>query len=71
MTQSSDDLAALWRAIFGEPPPMRPEPAFACDLMVRYLPLAPPYVPGASLAAPADLDEPAEGDFDGAALRPS
>jgi hypothetical protein len=47
---------ALWRAVFGEPPSLDAEPELLFDLLVRYLPRAPPYGSGASI--PDDEETP-------------
>jgi hypothetical protein len=34
----------LWTAVFGEPPPVEPDPELAAPILVEHLPPAPPYL---------------------------
>jgi hypothetical protein len=34
----------LWTAVFGEPPPVEPDPDLAAPILVEHLPPAPPYL---------------------------
>jgi hypothetical protein len=49
MTQARLELEALWTAAFGGPPPVEASAALLSEILVRCLPLAPPY---GSLGAP-------------------
>ena len=40
-----DELAALWTALFGGPPPMKNSPSTLAELLVRHIPAAPSYGP--------------------------
>jgi hypothetical protein len=33
----------LWIAVFGEPPPVAPDPKLAAPILIEHLPPAPPY----------------------------
>lgn len=37
------EIEALWAEVFGEPPPIRCEPHFLAEVLVRSLPSPPPY----------------------------
>lgn len=41
------ELAKLWEAVFGEQPPVVAEPGLTAQILVRCLPPAEPYSPGA------------------------
>jgi hypothetical protein len=43
MSLADDELEALWRAVFGEPPPISADPGLLAELIVRFLPRAPAY----------------------------
>ena len=43
MTERRRRVCALWRGVFGEPPPVVAEPELLLRLLVAYLPAAPPY----------------------------
>jgi hypothetical protein len=47
MSTECKRLGELWRAVFGEPPPLAADPATLTQVLVRYLPPAPPYEPAA------------------------
>ncbi len=49
----SDALAALWRTVFGQPPPLRDDSALLTAVLVEMLPNAPPYEPRAHPGTPA------------------
>ena len=53
MTQIDRDIGLLWSEVFGEPPPITAAPDMVLDVLVRCLPLAPPY--GELLPRPPDL----------------
>ena len=40
-----DSLSRLWRAVFGEPPPLADDAKLLSRVLVENLPLAPPYQP--------------------------
>ncbi len=52
MTQARLELEALWTAAFGGPPPVEASAALLSEILVRCLPLAPPY---GSLGVPSAL----------------
>ncbi|PVM92602.1 hypothetical protein DDF62_05600 [Caulobacter radicis] len=45
--RTCEELAELWRTVFGEPPPITTEPGLVAEVLVRCLPLAEPYAPQA------------------------
>lgn len=46
MSSAKQELEALWREVFGEPPSINADPALLSEILVRHLPPAPPYVAG-------------------------
>lgn len=70
MTEKRRRVLALWRGVFGGPPPVRAEPELLIALLVAHLPHPPPYgvhipqdapvEPGPACAALADLGGPAQ-----------
>jgi hypothetical protein len=62
MSELRHGVYALWRAVFGQPPPIEAAPRLLCDLLVRHLPAAPPYSLGREPEAPHV--EPAHPDGD-------
>lgn len=61
MVDKRGRVLALWRGVFGEPPPVRAEPELLIHLLVEYLPRPPPYgappIPTPITAAPAPACE--------------
>ena len=58
MPSAKQELEGLWRAVFGEPPSIEADPAILTAVLVRHLPLAPPYAAGADAEAqPAPSDD--------------
>jgi hypothetical protein len=51
LSSAKQELEALWCEVFGEPPPINAEPALLSEILVRHLPLAPPYIDGEQAAA--------------------
>jgi len=43
MTEKRRRVLALWRGVFGEPPPVEAEPELLIRLLVEHLPHPPPY----------------------------
>jgi hypothetical protein len=50
-SEAEDELASLWREVFGQPPPVIGAPRLLSRVLIQSLPLAPPYEPGV-LATP-------------------
>jgi hypothetical protein len=44
LSSAKQELEALWREVFGEPPPISAEPSMLSEILVRHLPRAPPYI---------------------------
>jgi hypothetical protein len=51
LSSAKQELEALWRAVFGEPPSINADPAMLSEILVRHLPRAPPYIDGEDAAA--------------------
>jgi hypothetical protein len=51
LSSAKQELEALWREVFGEPPPINAEPSMLSEILVRHLPPAPPYIDGEDAAA--------------------
>ncbi|HXQ09396.1 MAG TPA: hypothetical protein VN805_00180 [Caulobacteraceae bacterium] len=51
MSSAKQELEALWREVFGEPPSINADPAMLSEILVRHLPPAPPYIDGEGAAA--------------------
>ena len=47
MTQALEALEDLWMCLFGQPPCIKAEPAVLAHILVKALPMAPPYQPRA------------------------
>jgi hypothetical protein len=46
LSSAKQELEALWRAVFGEPPSIEADPSMLSEILVRHLPPAPPYLAG-------------------------
>jgi hypothetical protein len=42
-SREDPEIASLWASVFGEPPPVIGGDALMLEILVRYLPPAPPY----------------------------
>jgi hypothetical protein len=51
LSSAKQELEALWREVFGEPPSINADPAMLSEILVRHLPPAPPYIDGEEAAA--------------------
>jgi hypothetical protein len=56
------EIEALWVSVFGEPPPVSGSPGLMVEILVRHLPLAPPYGERVAATDPCEA-----GEFDEAA----
>jgi hypothetical protein len=65
MTPTDQAIHALWASVFGEPPPVTAAPELLIKILVRHLPLAPPY--GEVFAAINDPIEASEGSLSASA----
>jgi len=43
---AKQELEALWREVFGEPPSIEADASMLSEILVRHLPPAPPYIDG-------------------------
>jgi hypothetical protein len=49
MPGAGEEVEALWVSVFGEPAPITAAPELLLEILVRHMPLAPPYgAPGAA-----------------------
>jgi len=46
LSSAKQELEALWRAVFGEPPSIEADASMLSEILVRHLPPAPPYIDG-------------------------
>jgi hypothetical protein len=51
LSSAKQELEALWREVFGEPPSINADPAMLSEILVHHLPPAPPYIDGEEAAA--------------------
>ncbi|WP_133149231.1 hypothetical protein [Caulobacter zeae] len=49
--RTCEELAELWRAVFGEAPPIITDRELTVEVLVRCLPVAEPYAPQAPVTA--------------------
>jgi hypothetical protein len=49
--RTCEELIGLWRAVFGEAPPISTDPGLTAEVLVRCLPAAEPYAPQAPAMA--------------------
>lgn len=61
MTPTEQDVEALWADLFGGPPPIKAAPGLLLDILVRHMPLAPPYEPRSARRPIHDHDRTTQG----------
>jgi len=54
--RTCEELAELWRAVFGEAPPIITDRELTVEVLVRCLPAAEPYAPQAAPMAQLDRE---------------